>query len=195
MSGAGWVAQFPGSTSVDDLDSTFKANVASFTAALTAAGASVDVTATYRPPERAYLMHWAWKIAKRHVSAQGVPGKEGVNINWWHGDQASSEAAANEMVSGYEITKLDVAPALDSRHCDKKAIDMGVTWSGPLTVQNADGTAATIISTPQDGTNPDLINLGAAYGVIHLTDAAKDKNHWLNGRPLTGRIRERKSEC
>ena len=36
--------------------------------------------------------------------------QEGVNINWWHGDAAKSKQAAQEMVDGYGINNLGVAP-------------------------------------------------------------------------------------
>ena len=63
-SGPAWVARFPGSASPDDCIEPFRSSLKAFLAALAAAGAQVDIAATFRPSERAYLMHWSWKIAK-----------------------------------------------------------------------------------------------------------------------------------
>ncbi|MEW5987443.1 MAG: hypothetical protein AB1791_12485 [Chloroflexota bacterium] len=178
LSGSSWTSQFPTSTSLDDLDATFGANVKKFKEAMEAAGATISVSATKRPPERAYLMHYAWKIVKENYDAQTVPEKAGVDINWWHGDAAKSKTAAQEMVDGYAINNLSVAPSLTSRHIDGKAIDMTISWSGELKIKKADGTEQTITTEPRDGTNADLIAVGKSYDVIHFTDVDKDKPHW-----------------
>ncbi|RIK37343.1 MAG: peptidoglycan-binding domain-containing protein [Chloroflexi bacterium] len=172
------MSEFPTSKSIDDLEATFAANVKKFTAALTAAGATYTIGATKRPPERGYLMHWAWQIAKGGKSAKDVPAKEGVNIEWWHGDDAKSKAAAQEMCDKYDINDLEVAPSLTSRHFEGKAIDMSVSWSGTLKIATADGKTQEITSEPRDSTNADLIAVGKGYSVIHYTDALKDKPHW-----------------
>lgn len=178
LSGASWHDQFPTSTSIDDLESGFAAKVKLFIAALTAAGATTTINATKRPAERAYLMHWAWKIAKDGYDASKVPAKEGVNIEWWHGDAAKSKAAAQEMCDKYEINNLQVAPSLTSRHIEGKAIDMEVSWSETLKIATADGKTQEITSTPRDSTNADLIAVAKGYGVIHFTEVEKDKIHW-----------------
>ena len=56
LSGADWVKQFPTSKDVEDLASPFRENVKSFLAALDAAKATVSISATYRPKERASLV-------------------------------------------------------------------------------------------------------------------------------------------
>ena len=56
---------------------------------------------------------------------------------------------------------IDYAYTLDSSK-KPKSID--------LTIKNKDGVAVEIRSTPRDGTNPDLIAVGATYGVIHFKD-------------------------
>ena len=177
-SGAAWVPKFPGSHSVDDLETAFQAKVQKFVHTLSSAGATVTVNATYRPPERAFLMHWAWEIVKQHVDAHHIPAMAGVDIDWWHGDQAASEAAAQEMVDGYGLRNLGVAPALNSRHTERKAIDMNLSWTGTLLIANADGTTVTISSAPRDGTNGALIVVGATYGVIHFLHVSADRAHW-----------------
>jgi len=50
------------SSKVDDLDAGFRTKVKEFIAALEAAGATVNATATKRSDKRAYLFHWSWKI-------------------------------------------------------------------------------------------------------------------------------------
>jgi hypothetical protein len=178
LSGRAWVAKFPGGRSVEDLESTFRANVKAFQGALSAAGASIQVVSTYRPRERAYLMHWSWMIVKQNYDAKTVPAMGGVDINWWHGDATTSKKKAQEMVDGYGIGRLGVVPALRSRHTERKAIDMQVTWNGTLKVKQSDGTIVSIASIPRDSTNADLIAAGATYNVIHFADAQKDRTHW-----------------
>ena len=187
LSGKKWVAKFPTSKDISDLESTFQANVNGFINAIKEknedgtpinSGVNVDILATYRPPERAFLMHWSWCIVKEHYDANKVPKMDGVDICWWHGDQTKSEEAAQEMVDGYTINKLKVAPALNSRHTSHQAIDMSITWSGDLNIKNYDGTPIKITKAPRNSTNPDLIKIGKTYGVIHFLTPENDVNHW-----------------
>jgi hypothetical protein len=174
--GKDWLGKFPTSTSVSDLKGGFQASVKNFIAALTKAGAKVTISATYRPPERAYLMHWSYKIAKGQDPSK-VPAMSGVDIDWVVKDKsgkpdvAASKKAAQEMVNGYGIA---YAPALKSRHTEGNAIDMNVAWSGTLSVDGPDGNQVTIDSSPRDGGNKDLQALGARYGVVKL---ASDPPH------------------
>jgi hypothetical protein len=178
LSGAEWVAKFRGSKDVSDLEPTFRTKVEQFIGAIEDAGATVSISSTYRPPERAYLMHWAWRIVKENYDAQNVPAMEGVNINWWHGNATQSKKAAQDMVDGYGLNNLAVAPSLTSRHIERKAIDMHVSWAGNLKIKNADGSERTITSSPKDEINPDLIAVGQTYGVIHFVPADRDRPHW-----------------
>ena len=177
-SGKSWVKKFPGSNRVDDLEEGFREKAKAFIKAATDGGAEVKIASTRRPRERAYLMHWSWMIVNRDQDAKKIPAMKGVDIDWWHGDQAASTKKAQEMVDGYGIRNLKVPPALSSRHIDGKAIDMQFVWKGDLNIKKSDGTAVAIRSTPRDGTNPDLIAVGATYGVIHFADVPKDKVHW-----------------
>src|SRR5205085_2069833 len=93
-SGAIWVQRFPGSTSVGDLEPAFQSNVNRFLAALRAAGASLRINSTFRPPERAYMMHFAWSIVRGLVASNQVPAMPGVSIIWDHGDAAASKQGA-----------------------------------------------------------------------------------------------------
>jgi hypothetical protein len=59
LSGGQWVARFPGSAEVEECRDPFKSSLTRFVSALRAAGANVTISATFRPVERAYLMHWS----------------------------------------------------------------------------------------------------------------------------------------
>jgi hypothetical protein len=178
LSGAAWVSKFPTSTSTTDLTGTFQSSANNFISALKAAGAIVSISATYRPPERAFLMHYSYKVAKGLIAPENVPALDGVKICWAHRkangdlDLAASKSAAQAMVTAYQIV---YAPALLSRHTEGKAIDMSIYWSGTLTINNAAGTAVQITSTPQSGGNTDLHAIGAGYGLIKLVS---DPPHW-----------------
>ncbi len=178
LSGAIWVQRFPGSTSVNDLEPTFRNNVNRFLAALRAAGAGLRITSTFRPPERAYMMHFAWSIVRGLIAPNQVPAKPGVAIIWDHGDAAASRRGAQQMVDGFGLGQLNVAPALNSRHTERKALDVKIAWNGALTIKRADGQAVAITSEPRNGINPDLIKVGATYNVIHFFKPAKDVPHW-----------------
>jgi hypothetical protein len=177
-SGAQWVARFPSSTNVNDLTPAFSGAVSRFIGAMQSAGANVGVNATYRPVERAYLMHYAWGIARGGLDPSTVPSREGVEICWVHRnakgvvDLAASQAAAEAMVGGYGIV---FQPALVSRHTERQAIDMDISWTGNLTILNSEGGRVTIDTEPRSGMNSTLHQVGSSYGVIkHLTD----RPHW-----------------
>lgn len=178
-SGAAWVQRFPTSTSLTDLDGGFRANATSFVGALRAAGASVEISATYRPKERAYLMHYAYEIAKNGFNPANVPEQEGIEICWEHRtaegnvDLQASKAAAQAMVNGYGMAH---PAALVSRHTQRLAVDMTISWSGDLTINGADGTPVTIATAPRTGAgNSSLHSVGAGYHVYKL---ASDPPHW-----------------
>jgi len=173
-SGASWVSKFPDSKSTSDLVASFRGGVDSFMEAMTDAGASVSIGTTLRPPERAYLMYNAWRIANAEVKAEDVPAMNGVDIEWVHSSDAESVQSAQDMVDGYQIV---AKPALNSRHTQGRAIDMTISWSGTLSISNKDGTKSDITSTPRNGENTDLIDVGATYGVIKATFAG-DPPHW-----------------
>lgn len=171
-SGSQWVARFPTSTSLADLTPTFSKAVTHFIAAIKAAGGSVTISATYRPPERAYLMHYAWAIAKNGTSPIGIEKKAGVNIDWAHldangkSDKKAAVAAADAMVRGYGMAHIAV---LVSRHTQKRAIDMTISGIIGKSVNDASGKAFTIHSLK------DLNPVGKTYGVIKLVS---DAPHW-----------------
>jgi hypothetical protein len=172
-SGPHWVDRFPTSRSIDDLDQPFQSKVEAFVGALEAAGANVQIFATRRPAERAYLMRYAWDISHGTLAPADVPAMPGVDIEWDHGDDADSLAAATEMVDYFWLAHR---PSLTSRHIKGRAIDMHVTWTGKLSIVDGKGKTRTISSTPRNGAeNRALQAVGASYGVHKL---ATDAPHW-----------------
>lgn len=144
--------------------------------ALQEAGARVQISATLRPPQRTYLMHWSFRIANQGADPQTVPSMPGVNINWWHGDLDSSREAARQMVSRYGIVFV---PRLTSSHTQGNSIDMTIRWAGTLRIKDAQGQVREI-GAPNDHNNPALHEVGKTYGVIKLVS---DPPHWsVNGQ-------------
>jgi hypothetical protein len=78
FSGPQWVSQFPSSKSTDDLVEPFRTKTKNFISALEAAAASVIIDDTFRPGERAYLMHFAFEIARKNLDPTTVPAKLGL---------------------------------------------------------------------------------------------------------------------
>lgn len=172
-SGPQWVARYPVSTSTADLSQPFADNVDRFTRALNTGGASIVISTTYRPPERAYLMYWAYQVA-HGTNPTTVPAMQGVDIDWAHlnnagqPDLSAARTAAEQMVSGYNIV-YPPAPNTRTRHTERRAIDMTIThYSGKNFV---DGSGHTVRVT----TRPELYALGRSYGVIKLLS---DPPHW-----------------
>ena len=183
-SGASWCAQYPGSAAVADCAAPFRANLTAFIAALEAAGATVRLSATLRPSNRAFLMHWSYMIAHDNHDPRTVPARTGVDIAWVHNDAqgaydaVASKAAAQAMVAGYGMTALNTPPALESKHISGLAVDMTISWTGDLTINNQSGTAVVIKTAPRTGMNADLATVGATYGVIKFVGGATDAPHW-----------------
>jgi hypothetical protein len=172
LSGASWEQQFPTSRGLDDLTPHFKEKVSSFIGALKEAGVRVRIAATFRPRERAYLMHYCCKIASGEISADKVPPMKGVDIEWVHRDAtgrmdvAATRAAARDMMQAYVIR---YPAALSSRHTQRRAIDMTITGFKDKTVKDSDGKDVRICS------KDDLYALGKTFGVIKLMS---DPPHW-----------------
>lgn len=166
LSGVAWVEEFPTSTSTADLSPSFRDAVNAFIAAIDAAGGSVSISATYRPPERAWLMHYAWDISKGTIQPDRVPSKPGVDIEWDHGDKKKSVNAASAMVRGYGIVHR---PSLTTNHAGRTAIDMNVSGMMNKTITDKNGKKVTIKKAS------DLHAVGATYGVHKLVS---DPPHW-----------------
>jgi len=178
LSGVEWVSRFPDAGSTAALADDFRPGCEAFIAAMRAAGATVEISSTRRPIERAYLMNACWRISKQTVNPQNVPARAGVAIEWVHRsadgsiDLAASRQAATAMVNGYGIAFL---PSLTSRHVTGQAIDMTIAWKEALTIASRNGDSTKISSTPRNGFNLDLRKVGKTYGVVkHPTDPP----HW-----------------
>ncbi|HEY9793708.1 MAG TPA: hypothetical protein V6D22_25150 [Candidatus Obscuribacterales bacterium] len=177
-SGAEWVAKFPTSKDVEDLASPFRENVKKFLAALKSAAAQFDISATYRPAERAFLMHYAYRIAREKLDPRDVPARKDVDIEWVHRkdngriDLVASRNAAEDMVEAYDIV---YRPALNSNHTRRQAIDMTISWTDTLSIKNGRGKTVDIKSTPHSGQNGNLWTVGKSYKVLKLES---DPPHW-----------------
>lgn len=178
-SGSGWVARFPTSDVTTDLIQPFRDAVDDFVAALRGGNAAVNIAATLRPPERAHLMHYSYRIAHQGLAPETVPAYQGMDICWTHRDAngnvdlPASTSAAQAMVNGYGI---QFPPALQSRHTQGRAIDMSIAWAGDLAIQDAGGTGHSIMTLPRTGAgNVALHGIGAGYGVLKLV---VDPPHW-----------------
>jgi hypothetical protein len=194
LSGEHWHSQFPTSTNISDLVSPFRENVQDFVVALREAGATVTISATLRPRNRALLMRYSWQIVNGIIEPQNVPSIPGVNIIWAHNDlngnysRELSIQAARAMVNAYQIQNLRVAPAQNSRHISGLAIDMNITWinwprNTPIYVTNKLGEAIEVPKTYTGNNftadlNPVIIEIGRTYGVIKFHIPENDPPHW-----------------
>jgi hypothetical protein len=177
-SGPDWAGAFPISASLNDLHVTFGAQVRRFVEALEEAGAAVEVLTTRWSPEAAYLMHWAWRIAKEDYDPRRVPAMEGVDIAWWHGDVHASKEAAQGMVEAYGIDALEAAPSLNSPHIQGNAIDMNISWEGDIPIRGSGGIEHLIASEAADGINQELLAVAKTYGLVPAADFTGNWLHW-----------------
>jgi hypothetical protein len=173
VSGPAWCARFPTSNKLDDLLPDFGDRCKAFVSAMKKGGATVSVAATYRPSERAYLMHWCCMIGNSGQDPATVPKMAGVDIDWTHkGNREAARTAAKAMMAKYEIK---FPAALVSRHTQRRAVDMTIGWQGTLKLIDFDGKEHKISSAPRNGSNPQLIVVGKTFGVIKLIS---DPPHW-----------------
>lgn len=180
LSGANWVSRFPAQSTTAYLTPTFRTSVDQFLAALSMSGVHHHITNTFRPRERAYLMHWAHKIYRNNLNPANVPPMDGVNIDWVHSTLAQSVDAAYDMVLGFDILGLaqNTAPALNTLHATGQAIDMSVWWTGNVSVAKSDGVLVDINTMPRTGMNAQLKLIGASYGVVKFIGGNADRPHW-----------------
>ena len=180
LSGEVWVPRFPAEDTTDFLTPDFKVAVDGFKAALEAAGAHVKIANTFRPKKRAYMMHWAHKIARNGFNPASVPAMAGVHIRWDHPTLEQSVRAAQDMVDGFQIQNLaaNTAPALNTLHAIGEAIDMSITWSGTIHVAKKDGSVVEVNTLPRTGMNLQLKEIGLTYGVKKYVGGNADKPHW-----------------
>ncbi|MCB9764793.1 MAG: SH3 domain-containing protein [Alphaproteobacteria bacterium] len=132
LSGANWrkLADQKGwanSNKFEDLDPTFGSNAKTFVEGLRANGASVTITAGLRHKKRAYLMHFAWHVAKGSKSADAANKAcraEGINIEWSHGNATQTRNAAQALVNAFGLVR---SASLTSNHMSGEAIDMKIS--------------------------------------------------------------------
>jgi len=173
LSGPHWYTYFPTSRAISDLASPFRERVQAFQKALIDAGAQTIVSATYRPPQRAYLMHYAAKVDRGQIDPDEVPTMGGVDIDWVHYTRAGSLQAAAQMVDAYGIGGNPVA--LRSLHTERLAIDWNITWDGTLKIKNGNGSIVSVGSPRNGASNDDLFEVGSSFGVYKLES---DPPHW-----------------
>jgi hypothetical protein len=181
LSGGAWwdanQARFPNSSAIADLAPSFRPRLAAFVRALKDAGASVDITAGNRHAIRAYLMHYCWNVARGKVRPSAVPPKAGCDIQWDHGNDARSRAAAKEMERRFGLV---FEPSLTSNHIGGEAVDMTIRWTGTLRIADPGGRIHALAAPRNGGDNVGLHAVGRSYGVKKLVS---DPPHWS----LTGR--------
>lgn len=180
LSGPAWCNQFPTSRSVNDLQPAFRDRVRAFLAALSQANATVAISATLRPPQRAFLMHWCYLIGRQNQDPATADTMAGVAIDWVHRgpggapDRPASRQAAADMADTYQL-QPQVVPSLTSRHIEGRAIDMTISWSGTPTVRDGAGRPVTLPPMAAAAARPTLDGIGRSYGVLPL---AGDPVHW-----------------
>lgn len=178
LSGAQWCARFPRSASIVTLQPKFQLAVSSFLWALDQAGATYTIHNTFRPLEACYLMRNAWLIWKKIIKPEAVNPYPGVLIEWVHDTPEKSIDAARRMCAGYQTLGLQDAPAAESNHSKGLAIDMSISWTGSLRINDATDKVVAIDTAPRDSMNVALWALGATYGVKRYHNPAHDRPHW-----------------
>ena len=201
-SGPDWTRLYLPSKDPKDLDEPFRSHVLAFLAALERAGVpqvskkareksgvGVTINTTYRPDERAWLMHHAWRIVfgkgrgrfSRETPTQ-VPdypegGFERLPICWVHPDQsgnpdmAASRRAAKEMEDEPKTGYGGNLAAYPSNHTRRNAIDMIIDWQGAIMVDDAKGKPQMV------KTFADLERVAATYQIFH-NQLPGEGQHW-----------------
>lgn len=186
LSGGKWwddnQAKYKSSKEIKDLDKDWGPKLQEFIDALTAAGATADITVGYRSQQRQYLMYYCAQIARGNMTAAEVDklDKLGVDIKWDHGDDAKSKKAAQEMLDRFGIGTNPVGKPTSSNHTKGLAVDMNISWTGDLKIKKKDGTEVTIKGAPRTGLNKDLWDVGDSYGVkkYEKYSTGDDPPHW-----------------
>jgi hypothetical protein len=167
-SSAEWTERYPESADIDDLDDKLSVGTENFINVVEDAGADVEIIRTLVPPERAYLMHWSYRIAKEGFNPDLVPYMEDVDIRWSHDDPKLSRQAAWEMVNSYAISDLKAPPALVSPYTLGQVISMSIRWFSPLTVNRHQDDEYIIEDFPFDATNPLILMLAQKHELEYL---------------------------
>lgn len=184
-SGANWVRiadqnGWSNTTAFSALDASWGPRAEAFVTGLRSAGAQVRVTAGLRHPNRAFLMHYAWGVAHGQYTpaqANAACRGRGIEIEWDHGAQAASRAAAQALVNAFGLVRQ---ASITSNHIRGLAMDIdisglpaSITMNGKTytTQRGASGSAAAASVAP----------IGRDMGVIWF--GGGDYVHWSqNGR-------------
>ena len=176
-----WPPRFPGSQSLDDLVDPFKTSAKNFVASLTGGKIEHVITATYRPLQRAYLMHWCCAIAGyrdkvsgafTQISPDKVPPMKGVDIDWTcGGDLGAARSAAIKMRTDYGIV---FPAALESNHTKRLAMDLHVLIREGQSMNDAEGKAY-VFKRDGNALDPNLVAIGKTFGCLKLLS---DLPHW-----------------
>jgi peptidoglycan hydrolase-like protein with peptidoglycan-binding domain len=172
LSGPEWTAKYLFSDSLEDLAFPFRGYAKEFEAALKESGAKIEMSNTFRPPERAYIMHYCFKIAARWLGDVDVPSFPGVEVDWVHYTPEISVWWADKMVVKYDIA---FPPALRSNHTVGRAIDWYIEWEGTIKIKDLSGNVVEIGSPRNSFDNTKLWAVGQSYGVYKLP---ADPPHW-----------------
>lgn len=182
-SGVQWCLRYATSTALSDLIEPFQSNATQCIAALRAGGASVIISATYRPAERAFLMHWAWAIARGlplsmcpawaqpgvPVDPAKVPGMPLLGIDWTCGnDEAAARVAARAMVAAYGMAFV---AALVSRHTQRRAVDMTIRVPDGAVVMDAAG-APNVFHGVGNEVDSRVVAIAKTYGLLKIIGPA-----------------------
>ena len=168
--GVYWLQFWPTGKTTAGLTQPFRGSVERAITATEAAGGHAAIRATNRPYERAWLMHYAWRVGHGLTRPEDVPAYPGINIIW-------TVPGALEMIKGYGLA---VEPVLNSRHIPVPpsttglAIDMEVTFPHATTMIDAHG-APHAIAPGSGNVNPVYNAIMATYGVHKL---AGDEPHY-----------------
>lgn len=171
-SGPHWVERFQTSRAVSDLSDDFRPKVERFLQALDEAGLPYQILATFRPPERAYLMAYAWKINHGLNPAKVQERLENVNISWLHYtangevDLTASRQAAQAMVAAYNIGPTGAV--YPSFHSEGNAIDLKIEIPQPVMVRNSKGDLKPVSKQRH------LSRIALSYEIRRLGQS----NHW-----------------
>ena len=193
-SGVSWVAKFPHSTDLGMLEAEFGKDLKAFIAALEEGGVQVNISTTYRPPQRSYLMYWCKQICDGKISPEKVKpfvpevqGDAPVDIDWAHlgndgkPDLEAAKKAAEKMRAEFGIGARPVGKPYKSNHNFQRAqaVDMRLIphWGIGKTVKDKTGSSVEIKN------QKDLFSVGVSYDITHWDlrpnkNAIKDDVHW-----------------
>lgn len=167
-----WVEFKRASTSLEDLSFPFRNSAKAFAKAIKDSGATIEIANTLRPPERVYMMHYSFRVAREGLAPGDVPPFAGIGVDWVHYTPTLSVKAAQELVDAYDIA---YKPSLMSNHTIGRAVDWSIEWTKPIKIKDIDGNLVTI-DQPRNGVdNEDLWAIGEGYGVYKLPP---DAPHW-----------------